>query len=177
MSVLTTFIQGGQRLIAQCPHCEELFQILHARFQFPSKDPGRCDYADLLALKHTTGRLGNRLWRARERQDSVLEILRARATAQGQRQMRKQLLKIDQVFSAQKINPQDVKVMFDPVDYVVFHGLNGRGVKEIRFVNHEPESRQQERLVKAIAKVIKTGDIGFSVLRVNHDGAIEGERA
>jgi hypothetical protein len=60
---------------------------------------------------------------------------------------------------------------------VAVHGLNGRGVKEIRFVNHEPESRQQERLVKAIAKVIKAGDIGFSVLRVNNEGVIEGERA
>ena len=177
MSVLASFIQGGQRLIAQCPHCDELFQILHARFIFPSKNPGRCDYADLLAMQATTHRLEERLTRAQERQDSVIEALRVAATAQGQRHARRQLLKIDQVFSAKSINPQDVKVLFDPVDYVVFHGLNGRGVKEIRFVNHEPESPQQERLVKAIAKVIKAGDIGFSILRVNAEGTIEARRA
>lgn len=176
MSVLTTFIQGGQRLIAQCPHCDELFQILHARFIFPSKDPGRCDYADLLAMQAATHRLGGRLSRAQDRHQSVLDELSADALARGQRHARRQLLKIDQVFSAKRVNPQDVKVLFDPVDYVVFHGLNGGGVKEIRFVNHEPESHQQERLVRAIAKVIRAGDYGFSVLRVDSQGAIEGER-
>ena len=177
MSALATFIQGGQRLIALCPHCDELFQILHARFIFPSRDPGRCEYADLLAMQSATVRLDGRLARAQERQVSVLEELRADATAQGQRQARRQLLKIDQVFSAKRINLQDVKVLFDPVDYVVFHGLNGSGVKEIRFVNHEPESREDERLVKTIAKVIRAGDVGFSILRVNKDGSIEPKKA
>lgn len=173
MNALSSFIQGGQRLIALCPHCDELFQILHARFIFPSKNPGRCAYADLLAMESATSRLETRLGQAQERQESLLENLRADATAQGQRQARRQLLRIDQVFSARKINPQDVKVLFDPVDYVVFQGLNGSGVKDIRFVNHEPESRDEERLVKTIAKVIKKGDVGFNILRVNKDGTIE----
>ena len=176
MSVLATFIQGGQRLIAQCPRCDELFQVLHARFIFPTKDPGRCEYADLLALQATTSRLDGRLERAQERHAAVIEGLRVVATAQGQRKARRQLLKIDQVFSAKRIDPQDVKVLFDPVDYVVFHGLNGKGVTEVRFISHEPESLQQERLVMAIAKVIKAGDVGFSTLRVNIDGVIETKR-
>ena len=177
MSILATFIQGGQRLIAQCPHCDHLFQVLHARFIFPSKDPGRCKYADMLALQATTSRLSGRLDRAQERYDAVIEDLRAKATAQGQRSARKYLLRIDQVFSARQIDPQDVKVLFDPVDYVIFHGLSGNGVKEIRFISHEPESAQQERIVKAIAKVIKAGDVGFRTLRVTKEGGIDGEIA
>lgn len=176
MSVLATFIQGGQRLIAQCPHCDYLFQVLHARFIFPSKGPGRCEYADLLALQATTSRLSGRLDRAQERFDLEKDAISAAATEQGQRRARRHVLRIDQVFSARRIDPQDVKVLFDPVDYVVFHGLNGKGVKEVRFVNHEPESREQERLVKAIAKVIKAGDVSFSTLRVTKEGGIEGER-
>ncbi len=173
MSALATFIRGGQRLIAQCPRCDELFQVLHARFIFPAKDPGRCEYADLLALQAATSRLGGRLERAEERFASEEAALIAAATAQGQRKARRHLLRIDQVFSARKIDPQDVKVLFDPVDYVVFHGLNGNGVKEVRFVNHEPMSREQERIVKAIARLIKVGDVGFSTLRVSKEGGIE----
>lgn len=177
MSALATFIQGGQRLIAQCPHCDQLFQVLHARFIFPSKDPGRCEYADLLALQAATSRVSGDLDRAQERYDAAIEDLRAKATAQGQRSARKHVLRIDQVFSARKIDPQDVKVLFDPVDYVVFHGLNGKGVKKVRFINHEPETAQQERLVKAIAKVIKAGDVGFSTLRVTKEGGFESKSA
>lgn len=177
MSVLATFIEDGQRLIAQCPHCDELFQVLHARFIFPAKDPGRCDYADLLALQATTSRLSGRLDRAQERFELERDAISAAATALGQRKARRHVLRIDQVFSARKIDPQDVKVLFDPVDYVVFHGLNGKGVKEVRFMSHEPESVQQERIVKAIAKVIKAGEVRFSTLRVNKEGGIDGERA
>jgi predicted Holliday junction resolvase-like endonuclease len=177
MSVLATFIQGGQRLIAQCPHCDELFQVLHARFIFPARDPGRCEYADLLALQANTSRLSGRLDRAQERFELEKDTIRAAATAQGQRTARRHVLRIDQVFSARKIDPQDVKVLFDPVDYVVFHGLNNGGVKEVRFISHEPETAQQERLVKAIAKVVQAGDVGFSTLRVTKEGGIDGERA
>jgi predicted Holliday junction resolvase-like endonuclease len=172
VSALGSFIQGGQSLNALCPHCKEVFQVLHARFIFPSRDPGKCEYADLLALENLTYKRTNRLERIQERQSSVLEELRIRAIAQGKTLARKQLLKIDQVFSARKVDPQDVKVLFDPVDYIVFRGLNHEGVNEVRFVNHEPKNFVEERIVRSIAKVIKTGDVEFNVLRVNKDGTI-----
>jgi hypothetical protein len=54
------------------------------------------------------------LARAQERQEFVQEELRADAVLPGQRQARRPLLKID---------PKEVQVHFDPVDYIVFHDL------------------------------------------------------
>src|SRR6266478_1813130 len=53
--------------------------------------------------------------------------------------------KEDRLVSAKNIDPQDVKVIFDPVEYLIFHGLNSEhGVNLLEFVSRAPLSRSQE---------------------------------
>jgi predicted Holliday junction resolvase-like endonuclease len=96
----------------------------------------------------------------------------------GRRRAKKRLRKIDPTFSGREIDPQDVKVLFDPVEYLIFHGLNSdRGVDFVEFVSRVPTSRSQESIVKSIDKTIRAGDVGFETLHMKDDGSFEVRKA
>jgi predicted Holliday junction resolvase-like endonuclease len=72
-----------------------------------------------------------RLERAEERLDQIEGALREKAAEAGLRAAKKLQKKIDPLFSGSGYNPHDVKVIFDPVTYVVFHGMGGGRLREI----------------------------------------------
>ena len=90
------------------------------------------------------------------------------------RQAKRKLRKIDPTFSGSNTDPQDVKVLFDPVEYIVFRGLNSeRGVQLVEFVSRSPENRAQEVTVKSIDRTIRNGSIGVETLHMQDDGSFE----
>jgi predicted Holliday junction resolvase-like endonuclease len=86
------------------------------------------------------------------------------------------LKKIDPTFSGKDVDPQDVKAIFHPVEYVVFHGLCSVGVQTIEFVSRAPTNRNQEVLVRSIDSVVRNGDVEFETLRMDGDGSFEIEK-
>ena len=102
--------------------------------------------------------------------------MRAQLTEQGRKQAKQRLKEIDPVFSGTGVDPQDVKVVFDPVEYVVFHGLASvYGVKFIEFISRSPSNKKQEVLIESISKTINNGDVEFETLRMRNDGSFEVE--
>jgi predicted Holliday junction resolvase-like endonuclease len=83
------------------------------------------------------------------------------------------LKKLDPIFSGRKIDPQDVKVIFDPVEYIVFDGIHKEKIKKIKLIGRKPKSKKEENIEKSINKAIKQGDYNFKVLRIDKNGNIE----
>jgi len=80
-----------------------------------------------------------------ERLDGLEDKLRDAARAAGAKAAKKRLRRIDPVFSGSGLDPQDVKVMFDPVEYIAFRGLNGGEVREVLLIAEKPCSSPQEK--------------------------------
>jgi predicted Holliday junction resolvase-like endonuclease len=66
--------------------------------------------------------------------------LREKAAAAGLRTAKKLLKKIDPVFSGGGYDPHDVKVIFDPVPYVVFSGMSRGQIRDIVLLARPPET-------------------------------------
>ena len=98
-----------------------------------------------------------------------------KARRKGQLLAKRRLKEIDPLFSGKGIDPQDVKTIFDPVDFIVFDGMNSESerIKSIDFVAYEPHNGKQEKILKSIQSTIKKGDIEFNSLRVNREGEVE----
>ena len=79
------------------------------------------------------------------------------------------------VFSGSGIDPQDVKVISDPVQYVVFDGMNGKGLRRVVLVAAELRSCAQEKAVESIGRTTRKSHTEFASLRVTGDGAVERE--
>lgn len=116
-----------------------------------------------------------RLSRIEERLDEQEDHIRRRSAELGQRQAKRHLRKIDRRFSGSGLDPQDVKVLFDPVEYVVFDGMTKGSIKRIAFLAHSPVNRYDEELLRSVDAAVTKGNVEFKTLRVLDDGKIRVE--
>lgn len=174
MNILLQTIDGIQEVLAICPCCGEIFRLVEGKFIFPQKRPEACEYLELIALEQKLSDEEDRLTSAEERFKESLRAQREKFVELGRKQAKKKLKKIDPTFSARDIDPQDVKVIFNPVEYLIFHGLNSEeGVDLVEFVSRSPESRAEETIVECIEKTIRDGDVEFETLHMRDDGSFE----
>ena len=61
------------------------------------------------------------------------------------------------MFSGAGYDPQDVKVIFDPVTYVIFHGMSGNNLEEIVLMANPPEDGATELSTNRLANRSRTG--------------------
>ncbi|SRR5260370_22236327 len=178
MNVLVQTIDGIQEVLAICPCCGEIFRLVEGKFTFPQERPKRCEYLDLVALEGRVSAEDDRVGSAEERFETKLNAQRKRRIELGRRQAKKKLKKIDPTFSGRGIDPQDVKVLFDPVEYLIFHGLNSEDkLNFVEFVSRSPDSKKQEAIVKSIDKTIRSGNVEFETLHMRDDGSFDIQEA
>jgi len=156
-----TFADLGH-ILGVCPCCGELFYLSEARPYLAGKPP--------LSILDRIRNTERQLDRQEERLAEVEMALRQKAAAAGLRTAKRLLKKIDPVFSGAGYDPQDVKVIFDPVTYVVFNGMSRDNLRDIVLLARAPESTAAERLHASINRSIKNGNIEFRTLRVDDTG-------
>ena len=161
--VATLFGELGN-ILCVCPHCQELFYLSEARPYLAGEQPH--SIVDVLRAEE------RRLERAEERLDLIEDALREKAAEAGLRATKKVLKKIDPLFSGAGYNPHDVKVIFDPITYVVFNGMGSGRLREIVLLSNPPKSKATEQLQASIETTIKNGNVEFRTLRVDRDGKV-----
>jgi predicted Holliday junction resolvase-like endonuclease len=152
------------QLIGVCPCCGEVFYLYEAHpyheGQKPHSPPDRLR-AEERRLEQTEQRLDELEWKFRDR-----------AARAGLRATKRVLRKIDPVFSGAGYDPQDVKVAFNPVTYVVFNGLAKGNVTEIRLLANPSQSRVAEQAQSSIERTVIGGNFEFRTLHVDGRGII-----
>lgn len=177
-NALVHAIDGIQEVLAVCPCCGEIFRLVEAKFIFPQRPPRTCEYLDLVALERKLAVQDERLASAEERFNARLEDQREGLIERGRRRAKTKLKKIDPTFSGRDIDPQDVKLIFHPVEYIIFHGLNSeRGVDLVEFVSRLPDSKAQEMIVRSIDTTVRGGNVEFETLHMKDDGTFEVRKA
>lgn len=153
-------------ILGICPCCGEVFRLSDARPHLKGRHPTSVfDELDGEAQRLEAAEL-----RLQERE----ELLREEAHRRGQRQAKNRLKKIDPVFSGAGLDPQDVKLIFDPVEYVVFDGMSRGHVRQVLLMAGRARSREQEQVHGSIAAAIRKGNLEFRTLRVADNGRLEG---
>jgi predicted Holliday junction resolvase-like endonuclease len=162
-SVGDLFGQIG-RILCVFPECSDLFYLSEAR---PYLD-GRRPRSIVDAFRAEESKLD----RAEERLDEIEAELREAAAKLGLRAAKRALKKIDPVFSGAGYNPHDVRVIFDPVTYVIFDGMGSGRLREIVLFARQADSASGERLQNSIRRAVKAGNYEFRTLHVDKDGKV-----
>src|SRR2546423_9762053 len=162
-SIGKLFGAPGQ-LMTVCPSCGELFYVSEGHPYYEGHKP----HSSLDQLRSEESRLEE----AEERLDHLQGQLRERAASGGLRATKRLLRKIDPVFSGSGYDPQDVKVMFNPVTYVVFDGMAQGKVTEVQLLATPPHNRISEQVQSSIEQRVKHGNFEFRTLRVDHLGTV-----
>jgi predicted Holliday junction resolvase-like endonuclease len=165
MAASISQIFGGLgQLMTVCPDCGELFYVSEAHPYYE----GQKQRSSLDKLRSQESQLEE----AEERLDDLEVKLRERAARAGLRATKRLLRKIDPVFSGSGYDPQDVKVMFDPVTYVVFHGMSQGDVTEVQLLARPPQNGIIEQVQSSIEQAVNRGNIEFRTLRVDGQGQV-----
>jgi predicted Holliday junction resolvase-like endonuclease len=163
MNVLTVFTEM-KAIYGFCPCCGELFRLSDATIFTKLPPPG----TEFDKVGTSFERLQKEVARFEEKEESIREAARRK----GQRTAHRRLRALAPFFVEGKTKPKDVKVLFHPVEYIVFPGLSERNCDALLFVDHPPDSHERECLQKSLDHAIKKGNIEWQTFRVDSEGRV-----
>jgi predicted Holliday junction resolvase-like endonuclease len=162
------FFSIQRRVFGLCPKSGRLFRLSDCKVYLKTK-PTK-DWMDRISDEE------GRLSKLDEELDGQEESLREIAREKGRKTAQKLIRVVDTVFTPKRLNPDDAKVLFHPVDYVLFKGMKcGGGIKEIAFLDRETKSRERRTIQRSIEKTIERGHYEWLTIRVSEDGSIKEE--
>lgn len=93
-----------------------------------------------------------------EQLDEVRDEIKEEAQEKGRKQARELDRKIDKVFTPKKLNPDDAKIIFHPIDYVVFNGMNStKTISDIVLFDRVRKDSDAKIIQKSIQKAVDQG--------------------
>ena len=174
MNKLHLIIDEFQSIYGTCPCCGEIFHLSEAKFQFPEEKEKHDPIFKMKQYENKVVKAESRFEMYETRVEETLEQELEKARRKGQLLADRRLKEIDPLFSGRGIDPQDVKTIFDPVDFIAFRGMNSDSeiITRIEFITFEPGYKKQEETIKSIQTAINRGNLEFRSIRVDKEGAI-----
>jgi predicted Holliday junction resolvase-like endonuclease len=161
---LIEFYRIQRSIFGICPKSGNIFRLSDCKV-FLSGKP-KCDWKDEID-RESTG-----LDDAEERLDGQKEQLREAARKKGRAQALKAVKQIDPVFTPRKLNPDDAKVLFHPVDYIVFNGMKGESIKNLLLLDRSAANGSRKALQRSIEKTVSKGHYDWLTISVHADGTV-----
>jgi predicted Holliday junction resolvase-like endonuclease len=145
-----------------CPDCKQVFRLSDARLYRHARP--------LPSVLDSLEKEQAAIDRALDRLETAEEELRAQARVAGLNHARRRLRKIDGMFSKLRLNPHDAKVLFDPVDFVVFDGMAKGSLRKLILLSRPPSTKAEEKVCRSVENVVASGNFAFKTVRLSNDG-------
>ena len=157
-----------RHIFGVCPCCNEIFRLSDCKL-FQKKKPE-------IDWKEEIDKEMQRLENLEEKILLKIEESKEAARTVGRRNADKLVRKLDKIFIPLKLNCNDCKVIFHPIDFIVFNGMNNNvgdcSIKEILLIDKDNKSGQYLEIQKSISNAIQTRNYDWLTLRVENDGNI-----
>lgn len=165
------FFTYQREIFGICPCCGQFFRLSDCKIY---KDERK--RSDWLARMQREDR---KLDLLEEKVNEDLEFYKEQAREKGRKEASRLTRKVDHIFTPMKLNADDAKVIFHPVDFVVFNGMkaaaNGEGLKNILLLDGEKRSTEAKQIQQSLRKAVEKEQYEWLTLRVNDDGTIQEE--
>jgi predicted Holliday junction resolvase-like endonuclease len=156
-----------QNILVVCPHCKRIHRLSEIKLSYRGKFR-RTWLDDLEAREIKQDNAEDRF------KENKKEIQR-KAQEKGRKQLPKILKRCAPVICRYGYFPQDVKALFDPVDFVVFDGMNLKeNVNQVVLFDGPAFDKRREKAQDSIRKVIRKGNYDWNTVRIDDEtGQIE----
>jgi predicted Holliday junction resolvase-like endonuclease len=74
-----------------------------------------------------------------------------------------------------RLPPDDAKVICQPIDYVVFNGMNNSAMKNIILLDRNRQHPKSHAAQKSIEQAVEKGRCEWQTIRVASDGSIKND--
>lgn len=163
---LLKFFQLQRQIFGVCPHTGNVFRLSDCHIYVKKKPEP--DWLQQIEAAQT------KISKAEEKLDEKEETIREKARIAGRSEATKMVRKIDKIFHPLKLNPDDSKVIFHPVDYIVFNGMKTGQMKNLILMD-KAKGTTDKRLQQSIQKIIEKKNYEWITLRVEENGNIKQE--
>jgi len=168
-SQLVATLEDFRNILGMCPQCEEIFRLTDIQISYRAKP--RRTWLDELE------EVDDRLQRAEDRFDEKEGEIRDLAVKRGRRRLPALLRKVDPIFSSRGFFPQDAKPLFDPVDFVIFDGMNRKGlVSRIVLFDGPAGDSARDKIQRSLERTIRGGNYEWQTVHIQKDGTLGGKR-
>ena len=148
-----------------CPHCQAVFRLADAKVSYDT--PYKVDWLD--ELEDLQEKWDTKTDDLKEKEKFLRREAIERAT---RKHLPKLLSHMVPTFASSRLNPQDIKTIFHPIDFVIFDGLRQGKLDRILLMDRKSDNALQIGVQKAIEDTIKSHAIEWRTLRVNETGAV-----
>jgi len=166
MTELLGFLKEQRHIFGSCPECQQVFRLSNVRLSYTTYSR---DWLD--ELEDERAKDDEKLARFQEESKEM----RAKAIERERKiRLPKLLNRAVPMFAKRKVFPQDVKTLFDPIDFVVFDGMNNEDlVKRILLLDNEAKTPREKALHESIKDTIQTGALTWKTIQIDKDGRIQ----
>jgi predicted Holliday junction resolvase-like endonuclease len=161
---LVALYRAQRNIFGICPHSGEIFRLSDCKVFLRTKP--KTDWKDV--LDHESDRLDG----VEERLDAREGRLRETARKKGRKQASETIKRIDTVFGPRKLNPDDAKVLFHPVDYIVFDGMKAASMRNLLLLDRSGTSGERRALQQSIEKTVSKGNYEWVTISIDEDGKV-----
>ncbi len=167
-SEMVKFFGLQRQIFGICPKCSDFFRLSDTNV-FLKRKPVP-DWMDKIDKEE------ERLTELEEKLEENKEELQEKAREKGRKLAQKAIKKIDPVFAPRKLNADDAKVIFHPIDYIIFKGMKDSGsIKGILLLDRQAKDGNHRAIQRSIEKVVERENYEWQTLRVQEDGKIKAE--
>jgi predicted Holliday junction resolvase-like endonuclease len=161
---LIKFFSYQRQIFGVCPCCGELFRLSDCKVY--RKDAPITDWKEKLEKQSTA------LDRFEEKLDEKMDALREKARETGRKQADKLIKKVDPVFAPLKLNPDDAKVVFHPIDFLVFSGMKAKDLKSLIVLDSKEKPKDLLSIQESVMNTISKGNYEWLTMNVEIGGKI-----
>ncbi len=164
--MLVSILEDFRNILGICPHCGDVFRLTDIAISYH----GRPRRSWLDGMEEADDRIS----RAEQRLDEKLETIREAARERGRKQLPRILRKAEPIFSCRGYFPQDAKAIFDPVDFVIFDGMNRKKrVDRVVLFDGPADDRDREKVQDCVQRTIRSGNYEWKTIRIGKNGRIQ----
>lgn len=154
-----------QKILVICPDCGEIYRLSELKLFYRGKV--KHTWFDNLRAKE------QKVEKMEEKFEEEREKIKEEAQEKGRKQLPKLLRKCLPVICDHGYYPQDVKTLFDPIDFVVFDGMNlKKNVKRVVLFDGPPCDKRREKIQTSIKNAIKKGNYDWHTVKLDENGKI-----
>lgn len=171
MKNIMNYYSSLRQIFGVCDCCGEIFRVSDCNLY--QKQKNVADWKE--KIDSEISRLDNLENKLQEK----IELAKEAAREAGRKAADKHIRKIDPIFSPLKLNPNDAKVIFHPVDFIVFNGMNNnksnKEIKNISLLDKNGKNGEHKIIQDSIDKAISRSNYEWLTLRVEENGSITEE--
>ena len=165
-SELVKFFSIQRQIFGVCPCCQEIFRLSDCNV-YLKKKPTR-DWMDKLeAAELRIEKLENTISETKEQ-------VREEARKKGRRSAARSARKVDKIFKPNNYNADDAKVLFHPVDFLIFNGMKARDeIQNLVLFDRKVKGKDAKALQRSIENSVNRERYEWITMHVDENGEVE----